>query len=131
MPRPRHEHPTPAELEVLKILWDQGPCTVRQVMEVLNRERHRAYTSVMSLLGVMTEKGLLKRQTKGRGFVYEPCVDQEKTVGRMLRDLLARAFQGSATCLVESLLDQSSPSAEELAEIHKTITQYRRKRGGD
>ena len=66
MPRPKYEHPTPAELEVLKILWDQGPSTVRQVMEVLNRQRRRAYTSVMSLLGVMTDKGLLKRGSRGR-----------------------------------------------------------------
>jgi BlaI family transcriptional regulator, penicillinase repressor len=131
MPRPRHEHPTPAELEVLKILWQEGPCTVRQVMDVLNRQRRRAYTSVMSLLGVMTDKGLLKRRAKGRGFVYEPRVDQEKTIGQMLHDLLARAFQGSASCLVESLLDQSSPSPEELSEIRKTIEQYRRKQGTD
>ena len=131
MPRPKHEHPTPAELEVLKILWDRGPCTVREVMEVLNCQRRRAYTSVMSLLGVMTGKGLLKRRPKGRGFVYEPRVDQGKTVGQMLGDLMARAFQGSAACLVESLLDQSSPSPQELAEIRKTIEQYRRRRGGD
>lgn len=127
MPRPRHEHPTPAELEVLKILWDQGPSTGRQIMDVLNHEHPRAYTSVMSLLGVMTDKGLLKRRPKGRGFVYECRVNQEKTVGQMLRDLLSRAFQGSAACLVESLLDHSNPSPEELAEIHKAIAQYRRK----
>ncbi len=66
MPRPRHEHPTPGELEVLKILWDRGPSTVRQVMDVLNETRRRAYTSVMSLLSVMTDKGLLTRQPKGR-----------------------------------------------------------------
>ena len=130
MPRPKYEHPTPAELEVLKILWDQGPSTVRQVMEVLNRQRRRAYTSVMSLLGVMTDKGLLKRRLKGRGYVYEARVAREKTRGQMLRDLLARAFEGSATALVAHLLDESSPSPQELAEIRRTIDRFRPGGGG-
>ncbi len=131
MPRPKHEHPTPAELEVLQLLWEQGPATVRQVMEVLNRRRRRAYTSVMSLLGVMTEKGLLKRRAKGRAYLYEARVGREKTVGRMLRDLLGRAFDGSAASLVARLLDESSPSPQELADIHETIEQFRQRRGGD
>ncbi len=131
MPRPRHEHPTPAELEVLNTLWQQGPSTVRQVMEILNRRRRRAYTSVMSLLGVMTDKGLLKRRRKGRGYLYEARVARKKTVGQMLQDLLARAFEGSAASLVAHLLDQSSPSPGELAEIRKTIDQFRQGREGD
>ena len=124
MPRPRHEHPTPAELEVLKILWDQGPSTVRQVMEVLNRQRRRAYTSVMSLLGVMTDKGLLKRRLKGRGYLYEARVAREKTRGQMLGDLLAgrsrarRLAGGPPAGRVE-------PSPQELAEIRQTIDRFR------
>lgn len=129
MARPKHEHPTPAELEVLKLLWDQGPCTVREVMDVLNRQRHRAYTSVMSLLEVMTEKGLLKRQRKGRGYLYEPRVGREKTLGQMLRDLLTRAFEGSAATLVAQLLEESSPSAQELTEIRNTINRFRQEQG--
>lgn len=131
MARPRHEHPTPAELEVLKLLWDRGPCTVREVMEALNRRRRRAYTSVMSLLGVMTDKCLLKRRRKGRGYVYEPRVARERTLGQMLQDLLSRAFEGSAASLVARLLEESSPSPEELAEIHNTIDQFRQGRGGE
>jgi BlaI family transcriptional regulator, penicillinase repressor len=131
MPRPRLEHPTPAELEVLKLLWDRGPSTVREVMEELNRRRRRAYTSVMSLLGVMTDKNLLKRRRKGRGYVYAPRVVREKTVGQMLQDLLSRAFEGSAAALVARLLEQSSPSPQELVEIHNTIDQFRQGRKGD
>ena len=131
MPRPKHEHPTPAELEVLQLLWNQGPSTVREVMEALNRRRRRAYTSVMSLLGVMTDKGLLRRRLKGRAYLYEARVAREKTVGQMLQDLLGRAFDGSAAALVARLLDESSPSPQELAEIHDTIEQFRRRRGGD
>ena len=131
MPRPKYEHPTPAELEVLQLLWERGPSTVREVMETLNRRRRRAYTSVMSLLGVMADKGLLKRRLKGRAYLYEARVDREKTVGQMLQDLLGRAFDGSAAALVARLLDESSPSPQELAEIHDTIEQFRQGRGGD
>jgi predicted transcriptional regulator len=131
MPRPKHEHPTPAELEVLKYLWDRGPATVREVMEALNRRRRRAYTSVMSLLGVMTEKGLLKRRQQGRGYVYQPRLARDKTIGPMLHDLLDRAFEGSAASLVARLLDESSPSQTELEEIRKTIEQFRQGRKGE
>ena len=131
MPRPKHEHPTPAELEVLQLLWERGPSTVREVMDALNRRRRRAYTSVMSLLGVMADKGLLKRRLKARAYLYEARVDREKTLGQMLQDLLGRAFDGSAAALVARLLDESSPSPQELAEIHDTIEQFRQGRGGD
>jgi len=124
MPRPKHEYPTPGELEVLKTLWNRGPSTVREVMEVLNRRRPRAYTSVMSLLAVMTDKGLLKRTPKGRAFVYEPNVARQKTLGGMVHDLLRRAFEGSASALVAHLLDEATPTNEELEEIRKLIEQY-------
>ena len=85
MARPRHEQPTPAELEVLKILWDRaGPSTVRDVLEVVNghADPPRAYTSVMSLLNVMTDKGLLVRKSAGRAFSYAPKVGRTRTVRR-------------------------------------------------
>ena len=129
MPRPRHDHPTPGELEVLKVLWERGPSTVREVMEVLNETRRRAYTSVMSLLGVMTEKGLLTREPKGRAYVYRAKVTREKTLGQMVDDLLGRAFEGSASTLVARLLDRSSPSPEELEEIRRTLEEYRQQLG--
>ncbi len=131
MARPKHEHPTPGELEVLKILWDRGPSTVREVMEVLNRGRRRAYTSVMSLLGVMTDKRLLQRESRGRAFVYRAKVAREKTLGQMVEDLLGRAFEGSASALVAHLLDSSSPSGEELDDIRRTIDLYRQQQGDD
>lgn len=127
MPRPKQEHPTPGELEVLKVLWDSGPATVREVMDVLNRRRERAYTSVMSLLNVMTEKKLLKRKPHGRAFVYDPRVERERTLGRMVRDLLGRAFEGSASDLVAHVLDESSPTDDELTAIRETIEEYQQR----
>jgi BlaI family penicillinase repressor len=124
MARPKEDQPTPAELEVLKVLWDQGPSTVRDVMDVLNRRRRRAYTSVMSLLNVMTDKGLLSRKPQGRAFLYQAKAPREKTLGGMVDDLLGRVFEGSASALVARLLDQSSPTAAELEEIRRTIDEY-------
>ncbi|HUS72213.1 MAG TPA: BlaI/MecI/CopY family transcriptional regulator [Sedimentisphaerales bacterium] len=130
MARPRHKHPTPAELEVLQIIWEHGPCTVREVMNFLKPKRPRAYTSVMSLMNVMAEKDLLNQKAKGRAFIYSAKVSRDKTQSSMLSDLLNRAFDGSANALVAHLLQQTEPNSEELDEIHKTITRFTRKKGG-
>jgi len=130
MSRPKEEQPTAGELEVLKVLWDHGPSTVRKVMDVLNAERPRAYTSVMSLLNVMTDKGLVMRQPQGRAFVYRPKSDRERTLRRMVGDLLGRAFEGSTSQLVAHLLDQSKPTADELEQIRRAIEQYQQQKGG-
>lgn len=130
MVRPRHKHPTPAELEVLQIIWKHGPCTVRKVMNLLSPKRPRAYTSVMSLMNVMAEKGLLHQKPKGRAFLYSAKVSREKTRSCLLSDLLNRAFDGSASALVAHLLQKAEPDSEELDEIHKTITEFTRKKGG-
>jgi predicted transcriptional regulator len=123
--RPKNETPTPGELEVLKILWRRGPCTVREVMDELNQTRKRAYTSVMSLLNVMTDKELLTRSPKGRAFLYTAELPEDAMLGELVQDLLRRAFEGSASAFVAQVLDQSTPSEKELDEIHQTIQQYR------
>ncbi len=128
MARPRHKNPTPAELEVLQIIWEHGPRTVREVMNLLSTGRRRAYTSVMSLMSVMAEKGLLNQKPKGKAFVYSAKVSRDKTQTRMLGDLLNRAFGGSASALVTHLLQQAKPNSEELEEIHNTIAEFTRKR---
>ena len=125
MARPKTVHPTPAELEVLKILWDRGPLTVREVWEVMQSMKlRRAYTSVLSLLNVMAEKGLLKRRAEGRAFRFEPHVSREKTVGKMLSDLWQRAYSGSTSALVAHLLDQTRPSDAELHAIRETLHRF-------
>lgn len=131
MARPRHENPTPAELEVLQVIWEQGPSTVREVMTVLKSKRPRAYTSVMSLMNVMANKGLLSQKLKGRAFVYSAKVSRAKILSRMVSDLLNRAFDGSASALVIHLLQQAKPTREELDDIHKTINEFARKKGGE
>jgi predicted transcriptional regulator len=130
MARPRHEQPTPAELEVLKVLWDRDdPATVREVLDAVNSDlgdaqSPRAYTSVMSLLNVMTDKGLLRRSPQGRAFVYEPVSPREQTLRSLLGETLKRVYDGSASLLVAHLLDQSRPSADELDQIRMLLDAY-------
>jgi len=129
MPRPQSEHPTPAELEVLKVLWEDGPCTVREVLGQLNSEgRRRAYTSIMSLMNVMVDKRLLKRKPHGRAYLYEPRAPREKTLGDLVGDLWQRAFEGSATTLVTRLLEETQPTSAELEAIREAIEQYEAER---
>src|SRR5687768_8738246 len=80
MARPKQQTPTDGELEILHVLWDRGPSTVRDVLEVLNAKRPRAYTSVMSLLNIMVDKGLVNREADGRAFVYRARRPRERTL---------------------------------------------------
>jgi predicted transcriptional regulator len=130
MARPKQPHPTPAELEVLQVLWNDGPATVRQVMERLSGVRPRGYTTALSLLDVMHGKGLVKRKPQGRAFLYAARVDQAKTLKRLLGDLLGRAFQGSSSALVSHLLDHASPNQDELRAIRSAIEEHERGQKG-
>jgi len=114
MSRHRQATPTEVELEILQVLWEAQPATVREVTEALNRQRPRAYTSILSMLNVMHEKGLVVREVQGRAHLYRAKKSREKTLGGVVKDLLGRAFQGSSTSLITQVLEQSKPSAEEL-----------------
>ena len=96
---------------------------------ILNRQRPRAYTSVMSLMNVMFDKGLLARKSKDRAYLYGAKVSPDKTQSRLLAEFLNRTFDGSASALVTQLLEQTAPTAEELNEIRKTLTNYSQKGG--
>jgi BlaI family penicillinase repressor len=128
MPRPRSEHPTPAELEVLQVIWQRGPCTVRQVLEELQKTHPRAYTSVRSLLNVMVDKRLLHREQQGKAFLYSAAVQEQPTLRRMVGDLVERVFRGSPRLLVAHALEQTDPSPRELDEMRRLIDEYRARR---
>lgn len=132
MARPRNEHPTPAELEILKILWERGPSTVRDVLAIFEqRGLQRAYTSVMSLMNVMAEKGLLTREPQGRAFVYTAGSPQDATLKNLVVDLWQRAFEGSASTLVAHLLEEANPGEEELQAIRDALDEYERLQSGE
>ena len=118
-PAPR---PTDAELAILRVLWERGPSTVRQVHEVLVvRVGQTAYTTALKLLQIMTEKGLVRRDDTDRTHVYTHRLSEEQTQRQMVDELLSNAFGGSARKLVMRAVESEQVSAAELAEIRKLL----------
>lgn len=113
--------PTDAELAILRILWERGASTVRQVHEALSRARPSAYTTALKMLQIMTEKGLVRRDDRDRTHIYQTKLTEEQTQRQLVRDLVDRAFGGSASKLVLQALTTKRASAEELVEIRKLI----------
>jgi predicted transcriptional regulator len=116
--------PTDAELAILRVLWTRsGPCTVRDVHDELRVRRGSAvgYTTVLKLLQIMTDKGLVVRDESARTHTYRARASEDQTQRRLVRDLIARAFGGSARKLVMHALDAARSSPEELAEIRRSL----------
>ena len=113
--------PTDAELAILRVLWSRGPSTVRQVHEALSRDRETGYTTVLELMQIMTEKGLVERDESERTHVYQARFTQEATQQRLVSDLLDKAFGGSASQLVMRALAAKPASADELAQIRRLL----------
>ena len=128
MTRPASKHPTELELEILKVLWRDGRVPVRPVREALSEGRDLAYTSVMTMMNIMVEKGYLRRTKQGNGFVYEPTITQESTLKRMLRDTVNRLFDGSVSAAMVHLLDGSDLNEDELKEVQKIVRRKGEKR---
>jgi BlaI family penicillinase repressor len=120
--------PTDFELEILRVLWDQGPSTVRAVMDTLARRRRVGYTTVLKMLQVMTEKGLVVRNDRDRAHIYRPRESRRTVARRLAGDLLERAFDGSARQLVLHALEYKRAKPEELAEIRRLLDEMERGR---
>ena len=116
--RPR---PTEAELSILRVLWDNGPLTVRAVLKKLNEEKPTGYTTVLKLMQIMTDKGLVERDESCRPQIYRPRDSQTKTQRQLLRHLLDRVFGGSTRAMVLQALSEKKTSAEDLKEIEKLL----------
>ncbi|HQZ37671.1 MAG TPA: BlaI/MecI/CopY family transcriptional regulator [Vicinamibacterales bacterium] len=123
----RLPRPTDAELAILRVIWTEGPSTVRQIRDVLNRRRPTLYTTVLKLLQIMTAKGLVGREEHRRGHVYAAAVSEASTQRQLVRDLLVRAFGGSASALVMQALATTRVSAAELKQIERLLA--RREKG--
>jgi BlaI family transcriptional regulator, penicillinase repressor len=118
--------PTDGELSILKVLWRRGPSTVRGVWEELCRVHDTGYTTVLKIMQIMTEKGLLARDEKQRSHVYAAVQPACTTRRRLLGDLLEKAFDGSAASLVVQALSSRKTSPEELAEIRRLLDEMER-----
>jgi len=113
--------PTEAELNILQVLWQGGPRSVRAIQQVLNETRPTGYTTVLKMLQIMTEKGLVDRDDKVRPQIYRARYSQELTQRRLLGDLVHRAFGGSVKALVLQALATRKSSPGELAAIEKLL----------
>ncbi len=118
--------PTDAELEILSVLWRNGPGTVRDVHAAINALKPTGYTTVLKLLQIMIDKGLVRRDESERAHVYEARFGQEQTQRQLLDDLLERAFEGSASKLVMQALSSEKATTEELAEIKRLLKKAER-----
>lgn len=122
MARRPSRHPTELELEILKISWRQGPATVRQVRDQLNKLRPLAYTSVMTVMNIMVKKGYLQRSKQGVSYVYRARISRQASARRMLSDLVDRVFDGSASAVMLNLLETADIDQSDLQELHKLIS---------
>jgi predicted transcriptional regulator len=120
--------PTDTEVTILRVLWDRGPSTVREVHEALADTRDTGYTTTLKLMQIMADKGLVKRNETARTHVYSAIAGQEQTQQQLVKDLVDRAFGGSAAALVLRALSADDATDAELKEIRKMIDDYREKR---
>lgn len=117
-------HPTPSELAILQILWNRGPSTVREIHEILSKEKDVGYTSALKILQIMTTKGIVKRNEDGRAHVYEANQPAEKTKRQFATDVLQRVFRGSASQLMQHALAGRRSSKKEIEELRRLLDEH-------
>ncbi len=122
--------PTQSELEILQIIWDNGPSTVRFVNDKLNERKKTGYTTALKLMQIMLEKNLLSRNEKSRVHIYYPVVQKEEIQSQLLDRFLENTFSGSAHKLVMQALGNHKPSKSELEEIKKLIDELEKNNNG-
>jgi predicted transcriptional regulator len=125
--------PTPAETAILNVLWDRGPSTVRQVLDALDAQRPTGYTTVLKLMQIMADKGLIERQPgEARAHTFAAVVERDATQRQMVRELVERIFGGSSTQMVLQALEECPATPTELEEIRSLIERRKNqpKQGG-
>ena len=122
--------PTDAELAILRVLWSQGPCSVRQVHDALTAWRPTVYTTTLKMLQVMTDKGLVAREEQGRQHIYRARHAEQETQRKLVGDLVQRAFGGSAAKLVLQALSSHRTSPRELREIQRLVAAQKKQEMG-
>jgi predicted transcriptional regulator len=131
MARRKSKHPTELELEILKVLWEESPLTVKQVRKVLaDRFRSLAHTSLITTLNVMFEKGYVQREpaAEGRGYEFSPKLTRGEVSQGMVGDLVTRVFEGSASAMMLSLLESEQLDAEGHSELKSAIERCRKEK---
>jgi predicted transcriptional regulator len=124
------QKPTASELEILHVLWNRGPSTVREVLDALNEKKEMGYTGVLKLLQIMTAKGTVRRDETNRAHVYEACRPAEQTKRQLATDMLQRVFGGSASQLMMHALAGQRTSREEIEELRRFLDAYKGEENG-
>jgi len=119
--------PTDQELEILKVVWQRGEATVREVFRDLSAQRKIAYTTVLTMMGILEQKGHLKKTAGERAYIYRPTKPQEQVVGSMVNEFVHRVFNGSARPLLVHLVENPDIRPDELAAIEKLLKDRRKK----
>jgi predicted transcriptional regulator len=123
--------PTESELSILNVLWELGPCTVREVQNVLNRTKKTGYTTALKLMQIMTEKKLVKRNESSKTHVYMSNSPKQETQRRLVEDLLRKAFRGSPVELANTLFHEEELTQSEFEKLRNEILALRKKEGDD
>jgi predicted transcriptional regulator len=113
--------PSGFELEVLGVLWQHGPSTVRDVFEVLRERRETGYTTVLKIMQIMAQKGLLSREEKAKAHIYRPAAPREQVQRELLKDLVGKAFGGSVLSMLQIAISQGVASRKDIAELRKLL----------
>lgn len=121
MPRQPSTQPTEVELQILRILWDQGACTARQIHNVLAEDRDTNYSTTVKMLSVMLDKNLVKRDSSVRPQLFSVATSQKQMQQSMLKDLVQKVYDGSVGSLVMQALSSKKTSQEDLAEIRQLL----------
>jgi BlaI family transcriptional regulator, penicillinase repressor len=122
--------PTRLELSILRVLWDAGPSSVREIHEVLNQSKPTGYTTVLKMLQIMTDKGLVERDETVRPQIYRPRMTMEQTQRGLLHDLIQRAYGNSLKSLVLHALETRKSTAKDLKAIEKLLDRFERRAEG-
>jgi BlaI family penicillinase repressor len=123
--------PSDSELEIMQVLWEKGPLTVREINDNLNKERRVGYTTTLKIMQIMTEKGILTRNTSQRSHVYTPAMKPEAVQSTILDHVLRTAFKGNTSNLVLHALGNHTASKEEMAEIKALIEKIEKQQHGN
>ncbi len=120
----KQHRPTKLELTILRVLWEKGPGSVREIQARLSESRETGYTTALKMLQIMTEKGLVDRDESVRPQIYRAKFSQEKTQKQLLQDLIQRAFGGSVKALVMQAVSTKKSSPEDLEAIEKLLDRF-------
>jgi BlaI family penicillinase repressor len=125
--KPKKTVPTDQELEILKVVWQRGEATVREVFRDLSAHRKIAYTTVLTMMGILEQKGHLKKTAGERAYIYSPTKPQQQVVRSMVNEFVHRVFNGSARPLLVHLMEDPHIRPDELAELEKLVKDRRKK----